>query len=50
MLTFTAIDFETANPDPWSICQVGLVRVEDGIIHVAHNGSSFDFRVLEKTL
>ncbi len=101
MHTFTAIDFETANPDPWSICQVGLVRVEMGIISyeisllvqppnnnywtrfveihgispnktahsptfdqiwpiiapyifnqvvVAHNGPSFDFRVLEKTL
>jgi len=32
MHNFTAIDFETANPDPWSICQVGLVRVEDGTI------------------
>ncbi|MEI7526690.1 MAG: 3'-5' exonuclease [Mariniphaga sp.] len=31
-MTFTAIDFETANPDPWSICQVGLIRVERGII------------------
>lgn len=101
MHTFTAIDFETANPDPWSICQVGLVRIEQGkITHeismlvqppdnnywsrfieihgigpnhtvrsptfdkiwsviepyisgqtvVAHNGPSFDFRVLEKTL
>jgi DNA polymerase-3 subunit epsilon len=100
-MTFTAIDFETANPDPWSICQVGLVRVEKGIIAheicllvqppdnhywgrfieihgigpqktadaptfieiwpaivpfianqnvVAHNGHSFDFRILEKTL
>ncbi len=27
--SFTAIDFETAHPKPWSICQVGLVRVED---------------------
>lgn len=101
MHTFTAIDFETANPDPRSICQVGLVRVENGIISheisllvqppdnnywprfveihgitpdhtaysptfdriwptiapyiinqvvVAHNGPSFDFRILEKTL
>ena len=30
--TFTAIDFETAHPKRWSICQVGIVRVEDGII------------------
>lgn len=30
--TFTAIDFETAQGHRWSICQVGLVRVEDGII------------------
>ena len=32
--TFTAIDFETAHPKSWSICQVGLVRVEKGeIVH-----------------
>lgn len=30
--TFTAIDFETANGKRSSICQIGLVRVEDGII------------------
>lgn len=30
--TFTAIDFETAQGKRWSICQVGLVRVEEGII------------------
>jgi DNA polymerase III subunit epsilon len=99
--TFTAIDFETANYGRNSICQVGLVRVEAGVvvcelsllvrppnnfyredftdIHgitpedtlnaptfaeawsqlepfivgqrlVAHNGSSFDFSVLRKTL
>lgn len=30
--SFTAIDFETANHKPYSICQVGLVRVENGII------------------
>lgn len=30
--TFTAIDFETANHNANSICQVGLVRVENGII------------------
>lgn len=28
--TFTAIDFETAHPQRWSICAVGLVRVEGG--------------------
>jgi DNA polymerase-3 subunit epsilon len=28
--SFTAIDFETAQGKRWSICQVGLVRVEDG--------------------
>ena len=30
--TFTAIDFETAHGKRWSICQVGLVHVEDGVI------------------
>lgn len=30
--TFTAIDFETAQGYRWSICQVGLVRVENGVI------------------
>ncbi len=30
--TFTAIDFETAHGKMWSICQVGLVRVENGQI------------------
>jgi DNA polymerase-3 subunit epsilon len=30
--SFTAIDFETAQGYLWSICQVGLVRVENGII------------------
>jgi DNA polymerase III subunit epsilon len=29
---FTAIDFETAQGKRWSICQVGVVRVENGII------------------
>ena len=99
--TFTAIDFETAQGNRRSICQVGLVRVENGIITkeisflvqppdnyywdqfidihgitpedtanvptfdkvwhiiepfitnqtvVAHNGFSFDFNVLSKTL
>ncbi|MGZ0707489.1 3'-5' exonuclease [Coraliomargarita sp. W4R53] len=32
MSTFTAIDFETAQPKRWSICQVGLVRVEAGVV------------------
>ena len=33
-INFTAIDFETANAAPSSICQVGLVRVESGeIVH-----------------
>lgn len=99
--SFTAIDFETAQGYRWSICQVGLVRYENGIITnevnllvqppdnyywsrfidihgitpeatanaptfdkiwhkiepfitnqtvVAHNGLSFDFPVLNKTL
>lgn len=30
--SFTAIDFETAHGKMWSICQVGLVRVENGVI------------------
>ena len=32
MPTFTAIDFETAQPNRASICQVGLVRYEQGVI------------------
>lgn len=28
--TFTAIDFETAHPQRWSACAIGLVRVEAG--------------------
>lgn len=32
MESFTAIDFETATNNPNSICQVGLVRVENGEI------------------
>lgn len=32
MDSFTAIDFETAQGYRWSICQVGLVRVENQII------------------
>lgn len=31
-LTFNAIDVETANSDPASICQIGIVRVRDGVI------------------
>lgn len=30
MMNFTAIDFETACHDRASICQIGLVRVEEG--------------------
>lgn len=30
--SFTALDFETALPDPNSICQVGMVRLEAGEI------------------
>jgi len=32
MNTFTALDFETAQGYRWSICQVGLVKVENGVI------------------
>lgn len=28
-MNFTAIDFETAQGARWSICQVGIVRVEN---------------------
>ena len=31
-LTFNAIDVETANADPSSICQIGVVRVRAGEI------------------
>ena len=31
-LTFNAIDVETANADPSSICQIGIVRICDGLI------------------
>ena len=31
-LTFNAIDVETANADPSSICQIGIVRVHNGVI------------------
>ena len=32
MLTFNAIDVETANADRASICQIGLVHIQDGKI------------------
>ncbi len=31
-LTFNAIDVETANSDPATICQIGIVVVRDGVI------------------
>ena len=31
-MNFTAIDVETANSNKWSICQVGLVKVQQGMI------------------
>ena len=31
-LTFNAIDVETANADRSSICQIGIVRIRDGVI------------------
>ena len=31
-LTFNAIDVETANSDPSSICQIGIVQVRGGVI------------------
>ena len=31
-LTFNAIDVETANADPSSICQIGIIRVQSGVI------------------
>lgn len=35
--TFTAIDFETAHAKRWSICQIGLVRIEDGEVKARVN-------------
>ncbi len=32
MMTFNAIDVETANADRASICQIGIVHVQDGVI------------------
>ena len=40
LANFTAIDFETAHGQSWSICQVGLVVVENGEIV-----KEFDFLV-----
>lgn len=37
MVSFTAIDFETANQSPTSICQIGLVRVENGEVTHKYN-------------
>ena len=31
-LTFNAVDVETANADPSSICQVGIVRIRAGVV------------------
>ncbi|GAA1968657.1 3'-5' exonuclease [Isoptericola halotolerans] len=31
-LSFTAIDFETANPKRASVCSVGLAKVRDGVV------------------
>ena len=36
-LTFNAIDVETANADPGSICQIGVVRIEDGDLVESHS-------------
>ena len=30
--TFTAVDVETANADPSSICQIGIVQIRNGVI------------------
>ena len=31
--TFNAVDVETANADPASICEIGIVQVQDGVIN-----------------
>lgn len=36
-MTFTAIDFETAQGYRWSICQIGIVRVENGVVKETFN-------------
>ena len=35
-LDFVAIDFETANPKHASICQIGLVKVRNGVLGKTH--------------
>jgi DNA polymerase-3 subunit epsilon len=35
-LDFVAIDFELANPKHSSICQIGLVKVRDGVLGKTH--------------
>lgn len=36
-LSFTAIDVETANADPSSICQIGIVCVQNGAVKECHS-------------
>ena len=36
---FTAIDLETANPDAWSICQIGIAQFLDG--ELSHEWMSY---------
>lgn len=36
-LNFNAIDVETANADPGSICQIGVVRIEAGELVESHS-------------
>ena len=31
-MDFVAIDLETANPNPWSICQIGIAEFSDGAL------------------
>ncbi|WP_159619461.1 hypothetical protein [Arthrobacter zhaoguopingii] len=38
-LDFVAIDFETANPNHASVCQIGIARIRDGI--VTHKATGF---------
>lgn len=33
LATFNAVDVETANADPSSICEIGIVHVRSGVIH-----------------
>lgn len=39
MNNFVAIDFETANADRSSICQIGITEVVDGILQPSKVGS-----------